>query len=243
MKRWAVGLVPVVALVAVGQLQASVVINFEFFIIPGAKVGLVPTADNRVTFSVGPGNVPESVSNPAAPPSDELGFVIGFAQPSFIPVPSDAHDAAGGRFWTDEQAGGSEPQEGLNYFIAFDDPVLNLSLDLFDFRDDDGGAIGESVTLTVFSHSAFNTPIGNDVFTVTSGLPDGNVAVLSVPNPGGLIRSASLIFSGGVGSRDLGTGIDNVAFQTAAPEPATFVVWSVLATLGITAGWCRRRKR
>jgi hypothetical protein len=27
------------------------------------------------------------------------------------------------------------------------------------------------------------------------------------------------------------------------PEPTTFVVWSLLASLGIAAGWCRRRRK
>jgi hypothetical protein len=37
---------------------------------------------------------------------------------------------------------------------------------------------------------------------------------------------------------------DNAALTASViPEPSTFIIWSLLATLGITVGWWRRRSR
>lgn len=42
-------------------------------------------------------------------------------------------------------------------------------------------------------------------------------------------------------------GQSNILIQAAAlqviPEPSTFIIWSLLGALGITIGWCRRRRR
>lgn len=54
----------------------------------------------------------------------------------------------------------------------------------------------------------------------------------------------------GISSRDDTSGgvigaalrLDNVQV-VAIPEPSTLIVWSLLAALGITFGWCKKRKR
>ncbi|NBC32837.1 MAG: beta-propeller fold lactonase family protein [Alphaproteobacteria bacterium] len=94
--------------------------------------------------------------------------------------------------------------------LTFDAPVDFLSLDLLDYRD--GGAVaGDQATLRTFSDS-FVTEVGSDSVTVTDGLPDGNLATLTVHDPAAPIRSAVLEFSG---DGDTGTAIDNIQFANA----------------------------
>jgi len=45
-----------------------------------------------------------------------------------------------------------------------------------------------------------------------------------------------------VGNQHYGPAVDNVTLGNVIPEPSTFIIWSLLATLGITAGWWRRRR-
>jgi hypothetical protein len=127
---------------------------------------------------------------------------------------------AGARFLTDELAGPGLPNKALNYFLSFAVPIMNLSLDLYDFRD--GGAQrGDTATLTLFS-DLFTTPVAVASFMIpllpAPLPPDGNIVNLAAATGVFNVFSASLVFSG----PDLGTGIDNVTF-TSAPEP-----WSIL---------------
>ncbi|MCH8289474.1 hypothetical protein IH992_00005, partial [Candidatus Poribacteria bacterium] len=102
----------------------------------------------------------------------------------------------------------------LDYFIDFARPVGDLSLNLYDYHLRPAGAggagIGDTATLTAFADAARTVPVGTDVFTIISDLPDGNVATLSISNPSALILAASLVFSTG----DAGNGIDNIRFIT-----------------------------
>jgi len=184
----------------VGVTQADL-IDFEMFG-PGIPVGLVPTATNAVIFTVGaPGVV--------------LGFTADVGPPTTAFEPDDFPDGmASGIFLTDERAG---PSLTLDYFLEFINPVSNLSLDLYDYRVDGGPFPGDTATLTVFS-DLWTTAVGTDVFTIPTPNPvDGNIEHLAVLNPAAPILTASLVFSRG----DVGTGIDNVNFDFAAPEPAT----------------------
>ena len=59
---------------------------------------------------------------------------------------------------------------------------------------------------------------------------------LAVLNPTGQIRSARIVHSG----EDVGTGIDNITFNT-VPEPATLTL-AALSFAGLAGyGWRRRR--
>ena len=94
----------------------------------------------------------------------------------------------------------------------FDNPVIGISLDAYDFRDDGGGASGNLIILNVFSDS-FSTQVVSDTFTIPAGrgtLPDGNVVHFVVDNPS--IKSAILEYG-----LDDGTGIDNISFTTNTP--------------------------
>ena len=192
-------------LAVTGTAQADL-IDFEGFA-PLTPLGSVPTASNIVTFSVGtPGG------------GDAFVAEVGNPQTAFVPNDTPAAATAGERFLTDETAG---PSAKLDYFMEFDTPVLELSLDLYDYRYDGGPRIGDTATLTVFS-DLFGTEVGSDIFTIPrERIEEGNVVALSILSPVASIMSASLVFSTG----DVGTGIDNVEFTTApvpTPEPATF---------------------
>jgi hypothetical protein len=105
--------------------------------------------------------------------------------------------------------------------MSFANPVLNLGLDLYDYRE--WGA-GNYATLRAYSDLAMTKSVGFDRFTIPSSLPaDRDVVHLSIGNPTDKILSASLIFTTLPGqTEDGGTGIDNIQFATApVPEPAT----------------------
>jgi len=205
MKKFSVFLCPMLlVLAATGAAQADL-IDFEGFA-SLTPLGPVTTASNIVTFSVGtPGG------------GDAFVADVGADQTAFVPNDTPAGLCAG-RFLTDETAG---PSAALNYFLEFDTPVLDLSLNLYDYRVDGGPSIGDTATLTAFS-DLFGTPVGSDIFTIPSPNPvDGNVVTLFIPSPIAPIMSASLVFSTG----DVGTGIDNVEFTTApVPEPSTMLL-------------------
>ena len=104
--------------------------------------------------------------------------------------------------------------------MTFDIPVFDLSLDLYDYRVDGGPGYGDTATLNVYDTA--HMLVGNDVFTIPTPNPvDGNVAHLAVLNPSALIQYADVIFS----TPDVGTGIDNIEFNSAPiPEPATVLL-------------------
>lgn len=186
------------------------------------QIGTVNTGDNQVSFRVGAG----------APTNHAVVTRIGGLTTAFQFNDMVNNNAGGLYFLSDEMNG---PRATLDYFIQFmATPVISLSLDLFDYRADGGPAVGDVATLTVFSDTLGGTVVGTDTFTVTAGLPDGNVAPLAINNPTGTIRWAHLSFSTG----DVGTGIDNIRFQN-VPEPASLA----LLGGGLAFAVARRRRK
>lgn len=206
--RLRIFLVPVVTLILSCTLSATT-IDFETFA-GGTPLGPVVVPANTVTFQTGAG----------AAPAGTPGYVVEVGGPvtGFQPLDSPVGGMAGARFLTDElPAPGNLPNKALNYFLSFATPIMNLSLDLYDFRD--GGAVsGNTATLTLFS-DLFLTPVATVMYTIPAILPiDGNVVNLAAATGIFNVFSASLVMNG----PDLGTGIDNITF-TSAPEP-----WSIL---------------
>lgn len=215
----------VLCLGTMGAAQAGSItttIDFESGFSELQPVDTILTGGNQVTFSVGSGTTggisPGFIAEVGAP-------VTGF-------WPNDGGGTAieadiGSFFLTDRGA--------LNYFIEFDKTVSSLGVDILDFRGDGGTRDGD-VTLTAFS-DLFSTAIGSTTFTIVPGLPNPNLESLFVDVPGNLIQSASIVYSG----RDIGTGIDNITFETEVPEPSSVMGLLALATLG--AGSTMRRKQ
>ena len=227
MKGSIFGIVALAVVAAATPGNGAVTIDFEDGSFSNVDpVGAVGTADgNTVTFSVG-----------ASAPGSGTGFVaeVGTPQTAFSPNDTPASAVAGDFFLTDELSG---PSVSLNYYIKFNTAVLDLSLDLFDYRNETPNP-GDTATLSVFSDASFSVLVGQDVFTIAGGEPDGNVASLSVLAPSLPIRSAELVFS----AVDTGTGIDNISYSSAIPEPTTLIIWSLLG-LGSWLGmrvWRRR---
>ena len=109
----------------------------------------------------------------------------------------------------------------FDYFFEFANPILDLGLDIYDFRVEGGTRVGSTATLSGFADLDMSVLVGVDVFTVTGGLPDGNNEPLVIQNPSGYIRAASLVFS----TSDGGVEVDNIRFTTAPiPEPTTMLL-------------------
>jgi hypothetical protein len=199
-------------------MSSITTIDFEGF---GDKqpYGIVVTGDNIVTFSVGsPGGGPGYTA------------VVGGPETAFVPMDTPVGQISG-TFLTDETAG---PVLELDYYMTFAKPVSSLGLDLYDYRVDGGPKTGSTATLTVYS-DLFTTSVGTDVFTVPTPNPaDGNIEHLSVVNNSFNIWSASVIFD----LPDVGTGIDNIEFNT-IPAPGAILLGSIGVGL---VGWLRRRK-
>jgi hypothetical protein len=186
-------------------LANATVINFESGFSDLDPVGVVVVPGNSVTFSVGPSTGPTGTAIIAG---------VGGPETAFVSNDTPAGGVGGSFFLTDERSG---PRMELDYFIEFATAVSNLSLDLYDYRRDGGPSIGDMATLTVFSDVIGGTVVGMATYTIPSPNPvDGNVAHLSILTPTSPIMAAHLSFSEG----DVGTGIDNITFET-VPEPAT----------------------
>jgi hypothetical protein len=208
----------------IGPVQADL-INFESGFTDMQAVSQVITATNAVSFWVGQDQRPAYIAR------------VGLHTTAFVPRDRPMDISVSGRYFlTDERNG---PWARLPYFMSFVAPVQNLSLNLYDYRALDGGPhIGDSVTLSVFDQA--HHLVGTASYTITSPNPiNGNILLLSVMNPTGLIYSASLTFSG---TGDVGTGIDNIRFITASavPVPASLLLLGS-GLLGL-AGWWRFRK-
>jgi hypothetical protein len=224
LRRSRIFLLSIVTLVCTLTLPATT-IDFEAFN-EGDALGPVVAGGNTVTFGAGAG---------AVPTGNAFVVEVGGTVTGFQPLDSPVGGLAGAKFLTDELAGPGLPNQGLNYFMTFAIPIINLSLDLYDFRDGGAGS-GDTATLTIFS-DAFTTVIDTFTFMIPAVLPvDGNVVNLAVASGAFNVLSASLVFS----DPDLGTGIDNINF-TSAPEP-----WSVFllgsGMLGMGKALRRRRK-
>ena len=236
MKRVAVfGLFALIALLPV--TARADVIDFESGYNEQDPVGVVTTLTNSVTFSATYG-MTVYVAKVGAP---------AFA---FANLDTPAGGNPGNYFLTDEQAGwGWGYQVSLDYFMSFDSPVTDLSVDLYDYLHDYDGATGyaksgDTATLTVYSDFVGGTVVGQAVYTIPDpNPPNGNVVTLSVLSPSDTILAASLTFS----ALDFGTGIDNITFSTytaevegePVPEPATLILLGS-GLLGLGA-WRRRR--
>jgi len=213
-----------VTLIGIGTGQASAdLIDFESGFEDRQRVETVVTETNTVTLGVGPKEGPNRPAYIA---------MEGVPQTAYFPVDTIPGSSGGKFFLTDEAMG---PHIGRDYFITFSSPVSDLSLDLYDFRNDVLTQVGQSATLNVFDGLGNN--IGSSTSVVSSS-PNPNLIVFSIPSPDGLIKSAQLTFS----RAEVGTGIDNIRFTTAGKEERILILtdrggdnqWNTRPTFGVS---------
>jgi hypothetical protein len=94
-------------------------------------------------------------------------------------------------------------------------------------------------------NNGYGTFNGSDVtFTLSNG-----DAVTQASTPSGYATTNFIGITDPTGftsvqltSPDYVLDINNIAYAT-VPEPATFIIWSILGGLGLTVGWWRKRKQ
>jgi hypothetical protein len=178
---------------------------------PGAALGTVMTATNEVTFSV-VGGASAYVHVYGAPqtgfaPGDTVAAATGFT-------------TGGDQFLADEPLAENGLVNNLPYRLSFLNPIIALSLDLLDFRNDGGSVIGDSIVLTAWANDNFTSSVWSTSITITGGMPDASWHHVSTLAGIGEFRSFTIDVSGG---GDVGTGIDNIEFST-VPEPGTLLL-------------------
>jgi ankyrin repeat protein len=137
-------------------------------------------------------------------------FVAGVGLPQTAFNPGDSPNPgtfAGKRFLTDEEFG---PGVGNDYYLRFEKPITSLSLDLYDFRPDGGPRLGDTAMLKLFADDNYKTLVGQSIYKIEIVEIDQNVVRMRVKLDCVAARSARLVFS----QPDIGTGIDNITFQT-----------------------------
>ena len=179
-------------------------IDFESGYSDGQTISTINSATNSVTISVVGGGTPTIAE-------------VGGPVTAFVPNDDPVGGFPGSFFLSDGSA--SQPNE---YFLSFDNPISNLSIDLYDYALQAG-----SGTFTVFGSQGFTQIVGQQVFSPSN--TDGGIIFLSISDPSAPILSASITFSVG----DPGNGIDNISFNT-IPEPGTSGVAAILSTLLLT---------
>ena len=151
---------------------------------------------------------------------------VGGSVTGFAPNDTPANNVGGNYFVSDEN---NKLNQSDNYSITFSQAVQNVTLDGYDFRADGGAEVGDTVTLSAYDE--MNRLVGSDVYTITGKEPDANVVTFGIKASG--IYRLELVHSG----TDVGTGIDNLAFDVsvaAAPEPAE---WAMIGIGAVVLGF------
>jgi len=221
------------------------VIDFETAFVDQQSVGAVTTATNTVTFSVGKGATPLTSSGT----SDAFIAQVGGKTTAFVSKDNTVNPTISGQYFLTDEFDG--PRKKLSYFLLFEVPVLDLSLDLYDYRIDGGPKAGDRATLTAYS-DPFLTVVGEDVYAIpddpSQNPQDGHIESLAIVDAALPILAVTITFSKG----DVGTAIDNILFNTidsqsilqvtdvaTVPEPAP----ALLMSLGLVGIFVTRRRR
>lgn len=206
----------VAALVVGARAAQGGLITFETGFGDKDPVASISTGDNVVSIS--------TLGSPGA-------FIaeVGFPTTAFFGISDDTtlnSSVSGTFFLTDEQSG---PATEGDFTFAFDRPVSDLQLDLYDYD------LGSLARLRVFSDSARTIQVGSDSVGLGG---NGAIQTLAVTSPSANIRSAILEFP----APDIGVGVDNIEFTT-VPEPSSLLGWGLIGMVYMLVVGARRRRR
>jgi hypothetical protein len=240
-------------LVAAGFLASPVLADTIDFESPNpGATGFVTslstlTLTNTVTFYLGAAVVPGGGTAGA--------WVHEYGTPTTAFVPEDADSRGqnfkcvnfdcdqpevktfGDYFLSDEEVAENGLVDNLPYGFGFSTPVTELTLDLLDFRGDGGTAT--NIILTAYS-DIFGTSVSSWNIPIPSNPKWGDPSAYRfTTGPGPAFSSFTVAVTGGNG-RDVGTGIDNITFET-VPEPGTLGLIGA-GLLGLVARARRRRQ-
>jgi len=169
----------------------------------------VDDGENKLTFKIAPNSSFDSFQQlPNA-------YIAKTGTPITAIGPRDGENTEiqseiGQFFLTDDR---ERDNPNKDYLFTFDEkPVSSLNVDILDVRLEGRANVGDQVTLKAFSSNSFSESniVGSDSFTIQGDSPDPNRETLSITNPSGPIRAASIVNGTGDGA----TGIDNITFTT-----------------------------
>jgi hypothetical protein len=179
---------------------------------------------------------------------DFEGFATGTAPPIVLTFGSDTATLTGGGYYAEIRDStthipvfGRFPTSGIKYLntnatfsVAFSSPQA-----AFGFYGTDIGDFSGQLSLTLTDGGTTNLTIPHTV-----SAPNASVLYFGLT-----VSSAAETFTAiqfGTTTGDDSFGFDDMTIgrlEQIIPEPSTLAIWSLLATLGITVGWWRRRRR
>ncbi len=237
MNRWIVGFAALIVVsslvVAPFPVAGSVVVDFESV---GLTEGTLLTNQLQGSFGVVFSNTLVAVES-----SPSYGFNSGGTGAEDLAKNSEGAPFAtrGNVFISDLFGGdsGGKPwfggDPGTNIIVDFDNEVYNLQFLVADINGSD--ADPEILTATVYDGT--NTLL--ETVTLSNGAAGDGMVDSVVFTKSGIRRLEIDVTKG---NDVVGFGVDNIQFEV-VPEPASLVIWSLLAAIGAIVGCWRRRKR
>lgn len=243
MKR---NLIWMLVLVGAGLVASPVqadTITFEG-IAEGTSITSINTPTNTVTFFTGglsdPGDIGAWAHKYGTGGAGRTAYAPADNVPVCVTVDPCGPSALGQTFLSDETTLNETLESRLPYGFSFSNAVTSLSLDLLDFRGDGGSA--DTIIVTFWKNSDFSGASEEFQIDIDPNWGDPSGYRFSASGLGiGTFSSFAVDVTEQEGfAEDVGTGIDNLTYET-IPEPGTLGLIGA-GLLGLVARARRRRQ-